>query len=334
MRHANYGEVIHITEVFGDLPCKDPERHKDYQTRDGECWYCAGKWRESLPWVRNGLKQMRYDDDGGVLALLKVPDDVRKKDRRTVVYKDCWKQDGVGFEDYVCEFFGIEIGDSKDPESYPFWHLTIEDKPNLIIPILRQRVCYEPQITECPIYLEIVFQKFDYEIRFCGLDRDLDITDQDLTPLLRARAFLFNQESLARYVTRRRGGPHNVKVKNQPQDVKESLGKRYVELRRNLIRVKRDAKAALTLHGKTWGEELLKAYPILENHPDLLRELNPYDIPGNSDGSGIKEQWEVIIELAARDTIPDYYERVVADPKKRVGADSLRKIAIANEAEN
>jgi hypothetical protein len=276
---------------------------------------------------------MRYDNDDGVLALLKAADDVRKKNRRTIVYRNCWEQGGAGFEDYVCEFFGIEIGESKDPDSYPYWHLKVEDKPNLIVPILRQRICYEPQMTECPIYLEIIFQGFDRDIRLCGLDRDLEIQHQDLIPLLRARAFIFNQESLATYVTRKRGGARNVKAKKWPRDVKERLGKRYAELRSSLILVKRDAKAALKLHGKTWCEELLKAYPILENHPDLLRELHPYDVPSNSDGSGIKEQWEIIIELAARDANPDYYERVVADPKARVGADSLRKNAILPQAE-
>lgn len=328
MRHAQFGRVTHITEVFGDLPCKKPEQHQDYKTRDGECWLCNVNWRESLPWVRPALKQMRYDDDDAVLALLKVDDDLRKMNRRTVVYKDCWKQNGAGFEDYVCEFFGIEIGESKDPESYPYWHLTVKDKPNLIIPILRQRICYEPQMTKCPIYLEIVFQQSDYEIRFCGLDRDLEIKDKDLTPLLRARAFLFNQESLARYMTKKRGGPHNVKAKNWARQVKERLGKRYAELKCSLMRVKRDAKVAQRRHRETWGEELLKEYPILENHPDLLREL----IPSNYDGSGIKEQWEIIIEIAARETVPRYYESVIADSNKRVGAESLKKAAIPPNA--
>ncbi|MEK6324711.1 MAG: hypothetical protein AABN33_23970 [Acidobacteriota bacterium] len=277
---------------------------------------------------------MRYDDDDGVLALLKVHNDVRKKNRRTVVYRDCWKEGDAGFEGYVCEFFGIEIGESKDADSYPYWRLTVKDKPSLIVPILRQRICYEPQITECPIYLEIIFQGFDYEIRFCGLDRDLDIKDQDLTPLLRARAFLFNQESLARYMTRRRGGPHNVNVPDLPKDVRESLGKRYVELKPILMRVKRDAEAALRLHGETWEDHILKAYPILKNHPDLLREINPFGIPGNSDGSGNKDPWEIRMEIAARDTIPDYKERVIADQKNRVSAESLRKKAILPEVEN
>lgn len=63
MRHAQrYGRFTHITEVFGDLPCKKPKQHQDYKTTDAECWWCNVSWRESLPWVRPALKQHSWSD--------------------------------------------------------------------------------------------------------------------------------------------------------------------------------------------------------------------------------------------------------------------------------
>jgi hypothetical protein len=131
-----------------------------------------------------------------------------------------------------------------------------------------------------------------------------------------------------------RGGRHNVKVADLPGHIKEALGKRYVELGSMLTNVKQDAKAAFAILSNGWRSHILKTYPVLENHPDLVEEINPHSAPNDADGSGERAPWEITWEIAARDTIPGYKQMVIANPKKRVSADALKKAAIIPKEKN
>jgi hypothetical protein len=126
--------------------------------------------------------------------------------------------------------------------------------------------------------------------------------------------------------SRGRGGRNNVKVADLPEAVKKALGRRYVELRDNLTNVKQDARAAFKFAGESgWREHFLKQYPIFNIYPDLLSEIDPYNIPDNSDGSGGMAPWEIAIQIAAREVILDFESIPV---KKRPKADALRTALI------
>lgn len=108
------------------------------------------------------------------------------------------------------------------------------------------------------------------------------------------------------------GGPNNVKVANLPKQIKEALGARYIELLNKLGNVKQDAKTFFRTEGDKWYSKLLELYPILDSHDDLLKDIHPYFVPGDSEDKGrIYEQWEIAIEIAAREKILNYTRRSV-----------------------
>jgi hypothetical protein len=112
-----------------------------------------------------------------------------------------------------------------------------------------------------------------------------------------------------------------VKVANLPGNVKKLLGKRYVELGDALTNLKRDAKT-LASATQDWQRLVLNKYPILETHPDLLDQIDPYPVPSDADASDrILAPWEIAIEIAARETIPNYAH-------SSVSSDSLKRAAI------
>jgi hypothetical protein len=122
--------------------------------------------------------------------------------------------------------------------------------------------------------------------------------------------------------SRGRGGRRNVKVADLSEPVRKALGRRYKELGDTLTNVKKDAKAAFKVLGESgWRDHILKGYPILKNHSDLIEKINPYDIPSDREGSGEKAPWEIAIEIAARDVILDY-------EKNSASSDALKKAAI------
>jgi hypothetical protein len=122
------------------------------------------------------------------------------------------------------------------------------------------------------------------------------------------------------------GGARNVKVANLPESVRQALGGRYVELRNTLTKLKGDAKTAYEFHGNDWQQYILKKYPILERHLDLLNKINPYSALSDSEGS-LKDPWQIAIEIAARETIPNY-------KKNSTGAVALKQAAILSPEEN
>lgn len=190
------GRAPHDREIYG-VPCKNPEKHKDTtHTEDGvdECWYCVAQWYEALPWVRSSLDALRFDDDKALTALLRLPEDTQKKRRLTVVYKNCWEhlEDRQG---YIAEVFCIEMGESKDPDSYPYWRVAQAARPNMMLPILRERICYEPQIKDCPIYLEVATSGFNRDLTMHGLDSIEDLSLSSLEPLLRVRDWLMDKDN-------------------------------------------------------------------------------------------------------------------------------------------
>jgi hypothetical protein len=119
----------------------------------------------------------------------------------------------------------------------------------------------------------------------------------------------------------RRGGARNVKVANLPEDIKEALGSRYVELKETFKSLKGDAKTFASA-SNDWRTLILGKYPVMGQHPDLLKHIDPLYIPENADGfDRILDQWEIAIEIAAREIIPDY-------EKYSVGGDALKGAAI------
>lgn len=195
-RRRTVGGVQHDTEIYG-VPCLEPKKHKDStktQEWGDECWLCSVQWYEALPWVRSALDALYYEDDEALMTLLQVTEDARKKRRLTVVYRNCWGSLDANHQGYICELFGIETGESKNPDSYPYSRLTQKASPNLIIPIFRERICYEPQIRECPIYLEIVSSGYHREIQMHGLDSVEDISLSNLEYLFRVRDWLLDKE--------------------------------------------------------------------------------------------------------------------------------------------
>jgi hypothetical protein len=219
-RRRTVGGVQHDTEIYG-VPCIEPEKHKDStktQEWGDECWLCSVQWYDALPWVRSSLDALRYEDDEALLELLQVPEDARKKKRLTVAYRNCWGNLDADHQNYTCELFGIEMGESENPDSYPYWRLTQKATPNMIIPILRDRICYEPKIKECPIYLEVVYSGFKREITMHGLDSVEDLIASDLKYLLRARNWLCDKDDkddpvLWGTVRKQRGGDQRAKWK-------------------------------------------------------------------------------------------------------------------------
>lgn len=117
------------------------------------------------------------------------------------------------------------------------------------------------------------------------------------------------------------GGSCHIKVANLSKATRKALGKRYIELRDSLTKIKREIKVAYESDGEGWRRHILRKYPVLKKHRDLLEALNLYNAPDDEEGSGGKEQWQVAIEIAAREVIPKY-------KKNDVGPDSLRKAAI------
>ena len=103
------------------------------------------------------------------------------------------------------------------------------------------------------------------------------------------------------------GGRHNVKVADLPRPTRKALGRRYVELKDSLTTVKQKAKKAYAISGERgWRKDVLKIFPVLKKHRDLLEAVNPYSIPNDSKGSGAKAPWEIAIEIAAREVIQGY----------------------------
>jgi hypothetical protein len=104
--HVKKGLVSHEHEILGDIPCKNPERHKGYQRESG-CWYCRKKWRESLPWHR--LNNYTYAPD-------EVREDIRSKDRFSNTIRDRLAEEKGNWSGFACEMFGVVIGESEKPD--------------------------------------------------------------------------------------------------------------------------------------------------------------------------------------------------------------------------
>lgn len=201
MLHKRWGNTPYIsyTESYGiDCENREDEYHKNLTkpTEAGdECVICHGALLDKLPWKRPFGEASAYDDDDALLKLLRVPDDMYTKNRRTVVYAKCGPDKSNA--DYICEDFGIDIGEVEGIDSYPYWRISKKEKPNFLITLFRQRFCYtkhikpdNPQIAPCRIYLEVIRNGFRRDINLRGLDTVSNLTPEDIRPLMRLRAWL------------------------------------------------------------------------------------------------------------------------------------------------
>lgn len=147
---------------------------------------------------------------------------------------------------------------------------------------------------------------------------ELEMTASDLTPLI------------AKAAKSTHGGWRYARVPAMSDDTKKALGKRYVELKNSLKNVKLDVKAAYEIKGKGWRKHILNKYPVLKNHRDLLEAVNVYAALDDEQGSDEKAAWEIAMQIAAREVIPNYESISI---EKRPGADALRKAAIIPEGQ-
>jgi hypothetical protein len=184
-----------ITVYRYNLPveCLNPTRHSATTNID-LCRHCNEKWVTSLPWYP---ESPHIDDDTALLSFLKISEEYSKRDRYRMLIQNVWK-DVEGMEGYTAEVFGLDVGEADDPDAYPWWRIKIPDKPKLIVRQLSTRLCYEPQQTDYPIFLEVKFSRLaGYFISIKGLHRDLDISSNTLRPILRAREFMFKIDRLS-----------------------------------------------------------------------------------------------------------------------------------------
>jgi hypothetical protein len=177
----------HSYEILAEIPCALPERHKKWHRESWGCLVCKDKWYRSLPWVSVGAKE-----DEALFSTLETSEadreDMRRKPRFSSEIKDYWIEHGEEWKGYTFEFYGIEIGESNNPDDYHFWRIKREAYPNLIIYQARMRICYEPQIKTLPIYLEIQYRGYNKQrISIEGLDARSEISMYDLRYLLKAR---------------------------------------------------------------------------------------------------------------------------------------------------
>ena len=86
--------------------------------------------------------------------------------------------------------------------------------------------------------------------------------------------------------------------------------------------MKRDAKTFASV-SDDWLPLILKKYPILAEHPDLIRHIDPYYVPEDVDASDkVLDPWEIAIEIAAREVIPDYQNSPL---RERPTGETLKK---------
>jgi hypothetical protein len=128
-----------------------------------------------------------------------------------------------------------------------------------------------------------------------------------------SRTNLEDIKDYAKGLKEMRGGAHNVKVADLTEEIRKELGRRYVELLDILGSVKRDAQTLSSL-SDNWRELILKKYPLLKEHPDLIEGFNL---------QGEVDTWQVCIEIAARETIPGYRQW-----EKKPTPNTLRTAAI------
>jgi hypothetical protein len=78
--------------------------------------------------------EARNYDDGALLTLLRIRDELRESPRWVVTFNNCWEDDNP---DYVIEWFGIEVGETEDIESYPYYRLkaAARDNQKMLIPL-------------------------------------------------------------------------------------------------------------------------------------------------------------------------------------------------------
>jgi hypothetical protein len=97
-------------------------------------------------------------------------------------------------------------------------------------------------------------------------------------------------------------------VADQPEHIKRALGTEYVRLQKELKLIKRDAKAYHKRDVKNWRKHFLLQYPHFENQDDLLNEIKAWcgELPDSNMPERVRAPWEIMIELAARATIPNY----------------------------
>lgn len=151
-------------------------------------------------------------------------------------------------------------------------------------------------------------------LRISGDGRRISIELPDM-PKVSQETFIEMYSSLGR------GGRRNVKVASLSRETKKALGKRYEELRDGIRHIKHNAKVMASVNND-WSLQIFEYYPVLSEHQDLLKHVDPYLVPEDANASEkILDPWEIAIEIAARETIPNY-------KKNSVSADILRQAAI------
>ncbi|MEK6409254.1 MAG: hypothetical protein AABN34_20200 [Acidobacteriota bacterium] len=176
---------IRITVDHPGVECRQGGSHKNYHRPEG-CSVCGYAWVASLPFYR---PYQREDE------LLKVEHGISDEvEWYKKIVRDPWGSEGKEWSGYIVEYFGPKLKEMDTPDDYLFWRIEDEQKPNVIIPLLRTRVCYDPQKKNIPIFLEFRYRGLvTSAIR--GMDSDLEIDARQLGDLLHVRSRLLGFDS-------------------------------------------------------------------------------------------------------------------------------------------
>ena len=257
--------VHHTHEINADIPCDRPEAHQRFHAEGHGCVVCKDAWYSSLPWQRKFHEQNLVDDSSALFSFLRLRAKLHNYPRYSRTKKDVWVEKyGQEWKGYTLEEFGIDIGETKDFQNIPFRrpsHIHLKSKPDRFIPILRYRICYEPQIESYPLFLEIIVTDFvfrRYEVAIKGLEIKSVIKPKDLSPLLKARDFFFTIGRYSAAVSK--SNPPRSKF-SRPQ--KEKYLPKYEASYQSII---------TALEGKKW--KVLKKYEKKERQA-IIREAYP-----------------------------------------------------------
>lgn len=181
--------VSHTHEVIGDVPCSHPNEHQKYFDEGIGCTGCKYAWFASLPWQSDRFRVENLN--GALLKSLHFEKELGAKPRYSRVIRGFLVEEhGPEWAGYAGEYFGVEVEESDGP--LPSDSIYDESRPNLYIKKLRLRVCYEPNMREYPLHLEIVMDRW-YSTSIHGLGYIADISASDVRPLLMARDEIFRK---------------------------------------------------------------------------------------------------------------------------------------------
>ena len=286
-RHIYFFIELAIERDYGPIEQMEPQRFTSLWT-----YYCRTKPVQPVP------KQLRTIVNPRPIREFDVALDQARMLFAGELARDYLEEINPAswpFERLV-EFLGYVMtreGDSYQPISVK------KDRVNRIINKLLSMGVYEPELS------------WDGEDGSLSFQFTFKVGDTSRVDLTEFTKYAKSNKDM-------RGGAHNVKIGDLPEEIRRALGKRYNELKHSLSSIKREAKT-LALYNTDWRSALMQRHDILRSHADLIDRLVL---------QGDVEPWQIYIEIAARETIPGYFQL-----KRKPSANTLRAIAIIPKEE-